>query len=57
MNIAVQPSNADQARLLAQKHPYLTPRDIVDMAGIPLREVKAALEHRRRDKPKSRRAL
>lgn len=54
MTIAIQTSKADRVRLLAQRHPYLTPRDITATTGIPLDEVRAALKRRRKDKPKSR---
>lgn len=54
MPIAIQPNRSEQVRQLAARHPYLTPDDIAATTGLTLKAVKAALERRRRDKPKSR---
>lgn len=54
MQIAIKPKVSTRVRQLQATHPYLTPRDIAELAGVPLPQVKAALSRAPRDKPKSR---
>ncbi len=55
MDIAVRPRNADRARQLKASAPFMTPGDIADVTGIPLRQVENALHRKPKgDKRKSR---
>ena len=54
MPIAIQPNQSERVRLLAERHPNLTPVDLAAKTGLKLKAVKAALSNGRRDTPKSR---
>ncbi len=55
MSIAVPVNHSARIRQLAQQHPYLSPADIAENTGLPLKHVKAALGRReKRVQPKSR---
>ena len=43
MSIEIKPTAAWQVRALHTKEPYLTPRELHQLTGIPLKNVKAAL--------------
>jgi len=56
IDVAVAGTKADRVRLLAERHPYFTPRDIAKLTGFPLAEVRNALKRGPRGVVKSRRA-
>ena len=55
MSIAVPVNASARVRELKDKQPHLTPAELASITGVPLKNVKAALQrHIGRDKPKSR---
>lgn len=54
MPIAIKPNQSERVRILAERHPYLSPEELASTTGLKMKAVKAALSHGRRDKPKSR---
>lgn len=54
MSIAIPINSAARARQLKAQHSYLTPKDIAETTGIPLKNVKAALKAKSGGKLKSR---
>lgn len=54
MSIAVSVNKSELVRQLAARDPNLSPADLAARTGVPLKNVKAALQKVRPDKPKSR---
>ena len=55
MSIAVPVNASARVRELRDRQPHLTPAELASITGVPLKNVKAALQRRTaRDKPKSR---
>jgi len=55
VSVAARVNRSARARELHKQHPYFTPQDIAKLTGMPLKNVKSALEKGdMNDKPKSR---